>query len=292
MTTRRRFLEKAAGIATGLAIGRKLEFLDRTVQAQDIDWWTYTVTNEAGAFLTQFRENVDAGVPANQMNWYGFMSAALAIRSIERDYGLDATLESWYGWDPATAMVDAAYQEGSWDSFHAMAALPYVGLVVENDPAWEQYRSHQLSDLWISGNGPLSTPNEAGWAEYAMRPALFTVPTDPPPGPPEDQAMRIGRRDLHGGLDAATIDTCQCDIFPWYQATSPSLPRVPLESGILWWPLFKADQCRLLNWSIYLAATTAIFVNNSPLGQRYPAAKIAASLIPVILTAANKSFCS
>jgi len=285
---RRRFLGASAGVATGLAVGRKLQFLDRKVQAQDIDWWTYTLTNEAAGFLTQFNQNLDAGVPANQMNWYGFMSAALAIRSIERDYGLDATLESWYGWDPATAMVDAAYQEGSWDSFHAVAALPYVGLVVDNDPAWEQYRSYQSSDVWISGNGPLSTPNEAGWAEYAMRPALFTIPKNDPPPPPEDNAIMR----LHGGLDAATIATCDCEIYPWYQSTSPSLPRVPLESGILWWPLFKADQCKLLNWSIYLATTTAIFVNNSPLGQSYKAARIAASLIPVILTAASKSFCS
>src|SRR5262249_15838423 len=146
-----------------------------------------------------------------EINWYAMASAALAIRGIERQYGLDAQLEALYGVDGgATWACDWAYQEGSWDAFHELPSLPWVGFMAELVPGLTQIRSYTASGVWITGNGPLSTGIDAGYAEFAPKPAVFYPPSDA-------ITPEIMER---FGLDDFTIATVGGNI-PWYDPYSP-----------------------------------------------------------------------
>jgi hypothetical protein len=245
-------------------------------------WFRALAEHCCGTFA-QYINQVDP----SQLNWYGFASAALAIRAIERQWGLDQILNDLNGQDEgATLATGAAFNEGGWDQFHALTALPYVGLVADFTPDFESKRTYQPSDVWINGTGPLSSqlPDVTGWAETTIWPDKFVLPPD--------QSLSNATLERFG-LDQATRETIGGDV-PWYDVSNPNLPRVPLINSFsqIWIGYVKVPtKCAMAKWTAYLAGVVVFIMSKSPLGVAFPQYLIAAGAIGLIMTGVSLIYC-
>jgi hypothetical protein len=194
------------------------------------------------------------------MDWHSFASAGLAIRGVEREFGLDSILESQYGIDGgATWAVDWAYAEGGWDQFHALTSLAYTGLAIDSiGPDWSNLvRTFQESDVWLNGSGPMSSadPTFVGWAETPIKAAWSC----------EGEDMSI--------------------TYPWYgEFGNRFLPRLPTEkkpSPLVWIEL--PTKCDFIKYTGAVAGIAVGIMSESELKRKFPLWYAAAKAIALTM---------
>src|SRR5262245_18633134 len=287
--SRRMFNKTLLGAAATIAGSRLIP----SARAQSQGWWLNIVTNQAAtvlaAFNDQLRLRLDNGQYPSTMDWQTFASAALTTIAIAREFGMDSYVESQYGIDPdMTWAGDWAYQEGGWDAFHSLAALPYYAFMGEFVAGFDAWRNQtDFSNVWLNGTGPLSSvllANEGGhWAESAPWAPEFLTIKDP-------GDTRFMAR---GHLDDATIQTCWCDSYPWYPPTSPWMARLP--RGVERWPWFTLTNAQMCNFLKGATAITVIVtgtISATELDKRYPPLGAAAKALTLSMGAATWWYCT
>ena len=196
------------------------------------------VLNQAANFLQYFADNFNfSDISANY--WRTFADATLATFSVMREWGLDQQLNDLYGIDEfATGCVGQAFDEGGWDQFWALQLLPVTGFQAEFGANYfENIRTHEASNVWINGTGPLSAGFvDAGYAEFAPWPSNFNPDSGAPLSPETLERL---------GTDDATIATVGG--VPWYSPYNPYMPTVPLNSTAIWIFIPIEDRCKALN---------------------------------------------
>ena len=269
---RRVFTGSLIGAGAALATGSKLIMPARALSDDEDN----KLINAVASYMTAFADAWDNGYP---VDWHQFAGAAMALRAVERFYGLDGALESLYGQDEvATWAGDWAYQEGSWDAFHALVSLGYIFPLAEWTSDFDQKQSFQQSNVWINGTGPLSSdiPDCAGWAQCPPYPDTFIAP-------PSDS-----------GLDDFTRQTVEPPPEPWYSVTSPWIPKVPAVNGFTIWVhnYPKVNKCNTSKWTVYLLAGTVLAMDLLGMKQRFPKYEAAARAVTYIMTGVSIYLCS
>ena len=246
---RRVFTGSLIGAGAALATGSRLI---RPVRAQiSPDWWLATMTGWAGQFLPQFRDDLNNGANPYFMDWHSFSSAALAIRGVEREFGLDQILESQYGIDgDATWATDWAYQEGGWDQFNALTSLgySYLSAKFQFGESWDGLmRTNQQTSPYINGTGPMSSllgDGFPGWVETPPKPAW------------------------------SCYDADMMNVYPWYRLDgieNPYVPTLPTDKRPNPIAMINIpNPCSFLKWTVALSSIAIRVMKASGLAGKYP----------------------